>query len=127
MKTNNTPGPGQYDGSKRQGAPSFTMGSKPGDRSQYLTPGPGAYEEKSSAVKDRSRDVKFGGTSREGLTSKDAASRPGPGMYDQQERSMGKSGPQFTISGKTNQKRLDESPGPGSYDDMRSLSRERGA
>ena len=52
--------------------PSYTMGGKKHDKRDFISPGPGTYEEKSSATKDRVRDTKFSATTRSELVSKDA-------------------------------------------------------
>ena len=56
------------------------MGGKGQSRSQFLSPGPGAYDEKTNAIKSGNGNVKFGSSVR-GVGNEIKDERPGPGMY----------------------------------------------
>lgn len=76
------PGPGNYEVDNKLGkGQSFTMQSRREINRDTLSPGPGAYDERSSAVKDRPISHKISGSKRTDFISKEVKEKPGPGSY----------------------------------------------
>ena len=111
-----TPGPGNYQTSKKFGqeAQSATIRGRKEERHETLSPGPGAYDSSYAQVKDKVVTYKMGNTSRTEVVSKEHKTLPGPGNYDQ-ESGIGK-GPKYTMGKKSPERNDSYSPGPGSYD-----------
>ena len=100
------PGPGMYDSGKKFGddARKVTIQGKPNDNFRDLSPGPGAYGGDAKRV----GGTKFGTGQRSQLGRTDV---PGPGAYDSLHNTRGG----VTISGHKGKSKIDDNPGPGSY------------
>lgn len=102
------PGPGYYDSDLKKHASGAKIGkAKRGFYDSGISPGPGAYDTNYRSM----HGVKIGTSKRSG----DNASRPetpGPCSYNILERSKGG----IKISGHKAKSRIEDLPGPGSYD-----------
>lgn len=113
-------GPGGYEqrstfDENRHKGPSFG-----GKRKQTVadTPGPGAYIDNSSVismVKSRSGVVKMGTSKRPDNFTAGMKDAPGPGGYEQDHNTIGKTRKGATMGGKYKQT-TNLNPGPGQYD-----------
>jgi len=83
-KSQDLPGPGNYDGDVKQmgkSGPKFTFSAKPNRKETTLSPGPGAYEGEVSATRARNPNIKIGSSSRGDMFGKshDDSALIGPG------------------------------------------------
>jgi hypothetical protein len=102
------PGPGYYDAnynSKNHGSGAKIGKAKRGMIDSGISPGPGAYN---YGYKSLHSGTKIG-TSKRGDFGK--GSNPGPGEYDTYKEAKGG----VTISGHRNKSKIDNVPGPGTY------------
>ena len=106
-KDNNdmNPGPGYYETSGGKNSKGAKIGnSKRGNIGGSITPGPGAY----GGDERRTGGPKFGTGQRSQLGRTDV---PGPGAYDSLHNTRGG----VTISGHKGKSKIEDYPGPGSY------------
>ena len=100
------PGPGYYDADIKKHASGTKIGkARRGLNDNGISPGPGAYD-----TSYRSLHGAKIGTSKRGDFSR--AQTPGPGAYDMLDKGRGG----ITISGHKAKSRIEDVPGPGSYD-----------
>lgn len=58
------------------------------------------------------------------MVAKDSASKPGPGMYANNAKTLGKDAPKFTMGKKQNYSISINTPGPGMYEPNQSVVKE---
>ena len=81
-------------------------------RERLMSPGPGAYSPKHSAVKYK--QPTFGiSKGQKGITSKDL--NPGPGAYEANKKEMGKQLGNVSMGTRPKAIKLSTTPGPGAY------------
>jgi hypothetical protein len=74
------------------------MKGKPKDQRNDMSPGPGYYEPKEELTKpNNSINFKQSASSRADLVSKEVMNKPGPGMYANNYKTVGKDAQSFTI------------------------------
>lgn len=100
------PGPGYYDTDtlKKHASGTKIGKAKRGFNDNFASPGPGAYD----SIYKSQHGTKIG-TSQRGDFGR--AQTPGPGAYDTLKQSRGG----ITISGHRGKSRMEDIPGPGSY------------
>lgn len=99
------PGPGYYDNDMKKQASGAKIGKAKRDNvGAWNTPGPGSYGLDESNVKG----TKFGTSQRVGMGK---TGTPGPGAYD----TLGNTRGGVTISGHRGRSKVEDYPGPGSY------------
>jgi hypothetical protein len=108
----NFPGPGAYFVKDKRQGPAFSVGR--GKRTEIAalrnTPGPGNYEQRTSALGNKSKS--FGTGIRPGIAK--ANGFPGPGAYN--SRSFIEEGPKYSLVARKNEvKSVELLPGPGQY------------
>ncbi|KEP65062.1 UNVERIFIED_CONTAM: H-SHIPPO 1, putative [Hammondia hammondi] len=111
-KVDSSPGPGAYDVKHNSGSPSYGLGT--GQRKTFSapnTPGPGAYSPR--FLGDSSPQWGMGTQNRSRAGGGLKVDVPGPGTYTLPSRLQ--ESPQYSMAGRGEQKRKDNSPGPGSY------------
>jgi len=119
------PGPGAYSHPPKMGngGPKYSAMSKRGGYKSTEVPGPGAYHQAppvaadlnaSALLQHRPRSPKygFGTASREGVISNAV---PGPGSYDNSAHPLKAGSPKYSMRPRTEQRRSNETPGPGAY------------
>ncbi|CBZ52037.1 hypothetical protein NCLIV_018270 [Neospora caninum Liverpool] len=111
-KADSSPGPGAYDAKQSSGSPSYGLGT--GQRKTFSapnTPGPGAYSPR--YLGDSSPQWGIGTQSRSRAGGVSKLDVPGPGTYTLPSRLQ--ESPQYSMGSRGEQKRKDNSPGPGAY------------
>jgi len=104
------PGPGDYEVSPVKDSPSFSFRPKTILRGKDKVPGPGEYDPKFEAVREKSPSWGVRGREEGGRP----ANLPGPGAY---EIVTDTSGPKWKFGNSTRKEALKkENPGPGAYD-----------
>lgn len=107
------PGPGEYSITPTKEGPSYSFRPKTSLRVNDAVPGPGNYDPKGDAVKDKS-PMWIIGREEKGNRNKLAEAVPGPGTYFSTSTL---NGPKWGFgSGKRGQKNMEAVPGPGTYE-----------
>jgi hypothetical protein len=88
------------------------------------SPGPGAYEPADHLVKSAVKTFKQSMSQRAEIVAKEVKSKPGPGAYQNNNKTLGKDVPSYTIGKKSNKSMMLKTPGPGEYDPSQSLVKE---
>ena len=94
----NMPGPGTYASPTKIGkdTPAYSIRSGRQDQKKDYIPGPGAYNETDTLMRDKSPSYRLGSGLRSEIVSREAAIKPAPGHYHHNTTIGG--GPCFTFS-----------------------------
>mmetsp|Transcript_41729 Transcript_41729/g.88915 ORF Transcript_41729/g.88915 Transcript_41729/m.88915 type:complete len:224 (+) Transcript_41729:191-862(+) len=117
IKRSATPGPGTYAIPTRLGGKEVSLSGKPEGNTRTGGPGPGQYKPSHDPCSHMrsSPKISFGGSSRSDLVG---SKTPGPGTYDSPTALCGNIlttiPPKFSMKGRYNQPKGDQTPGPGS-------------
>lgn len=103
------PGPGDYEIQPLRDAPAFTFRPKINIKGRDKVPGPGEYDPKFQAVKEKSPSWIVRGRDEGNRTIE----IPGPGAY---EIPTDSSAPRWKFGNSTRKETKKESPGPGAYE-----------
>lgn len=130
-----SPGPGNYNISKNIGddAPHYSMRVKDKDSKNYITPGPGRYENEKMNLYKHNPSWKIGTGKRDDALKKVIRDGyPGPGTYDSTEGHF-LAAPKYGFGTQKRYKdKFNDNPGPGSYHipcrivDVNTYTREQG-
>ena len=121
----NMPGPGSYASPTKIGkdTPSHSIRSGRKDLNKDFVPGPGAYNDTDTLLRDKSPSFRLGSGKRSEIVSKESATSPAPGHY-YQKSTIGV-GPKYTINSRNEPKLRDNTPGPGVYDSDANFVKDR--